>query len=359
MSTLESGVPATNERYFCHECRAFIEPISPEALICPTCNGSFIEEVTGENETEFEAEDDSQLNQHALDYQNDVFSLIHAFLPGIAVPGLSGSGMPMTMGSDSNSDSQAQSGNLFGALEAGASGSNPSENNEAGNATANETAAASTDTRSQRPRRQMRNPRMAGTPHSIVFDSSDGEDVSMLSNPIPVDMPFSSNDALHRLIDGLMLQSPFNAITVNGNPQDYAWGPGGLDAILTQMMDQLEGGGPPPCSQSVIDSISTVVVNEEHIKSESDCSVCQDKFSVGEKVKCLPCRHMFHKDCIEPWLKLHNACPVCRKALDDPNSASQPSTSGGPSSNGTSRVPNYEDLDEPDPSIFRNSNAYG
>ena len=83
MSTrLINGLPDGMEtRYFCHECRAFIDPISPDTLICPTCNGSFIEEVNGENEGEFEAED-SQLNQHALDYQNDVFSLISAFLPG-------------------------------------------------------------------------------------------------------------------------------------------------------------------------------------------------------------------------------------------------------------------------------------
>ena len=221
-----------------------------------------------------------------------------------------------------------------------------------GNGTSATTQQGSSSSRPHR--RPRRHPRMPPTPHSIVFDSN--EDMTMLSTPtaLPQGMPLS-NDALHRLIDGLMLHPPFNVVTVNGNPQDYAWGPGGLDAILTQMMDQLEGGGPPPCSQTTIDSIGSVVINSDHVKAESDCSVCQDKFSLNETVKCLPCGHLFHKECIEPWLKLHNACPVCRKPLDDANSAPQ----SGPGASASPRVPNYEDLDDPDPSIFRNSNAYG
>ena len=35
-----------------------------------------------------------------------------------------------------------------------------------------------------------------------------------------------------------------------------------------------------------------------------DCAVCQDKFTLGEEVRQLPCRHYFHFDCIEPWLKM-------------------------------------------------------
>ena len=34
------------------------------------------------------------------------------------------------------------------------------------------------------------------------------------------------------------------------------------------------------------------------------CTVCKDAFKVEDKLRKLPCKHLFHENCIIPWLKL-------------------------------------------------------
>ena len=34
------------------------------------------------------------------------------------------------------------------------------------------------------------------------------------------------------------------------------------------------------------------------------CTVCKDAFKVGDTLRKLPCKHLFHETCIIPWLKL-------------------------------------------------------
>ena len=39
-------------------------------------------------------------------------------------------------------------------------------------------------------------------------------------------------------------------------------------------------------------------------------------FKAGEGVGTLPCAHVFHADCVRPWLRRELRCPLCTRRLD-------------------------------------------
>lgn len=57
----------------------------------------------------------------------------------------------------------------------------------------------------------------------------------------------------------------------------------------------------------------------------SECSICQDAFDVGAEVLKLPCRHLYHAECVTSWLQRNNTCPLCRLELprEEPSSAQE------------------------------------
>uniref|UniRef100_A0A336MH14 RING-type E3 ubiquitin transferase n=1 Tax=Culicoides sonorensis TaxID=179676 RepID=A0A336MH14_CULSO len=100
-----------------------------------------------------------------------------------------------------------------------------------------------------------------------------------------------------------------------GNPGDYAWGREGLDSIVTQLLNQMDNTGPPPLEKEKIDELPTVAIDQEQVDMKLQCSVCWEDFQLNENVRKLPCLHVFHNDCICPWLSNHGTCPICRKSL--------------------------------------------
>lgn len=135
---------------------------------------------------------------------------------------------------------------------------------------------------------------------------------------------------------------PWGMFPLHGNPGDYAWGSNGIDDIITQLLGQLDNAGAPPATADAIKTLPRVTITQEHVDKKRDCSVCMDMFVIDAEAKELPCEHIFHPDCIDQWLKLHNTCPICRTKVEEsqqrsscprsPNHAqsntSNPSTSG-------------------------------
>lgn len=94
----------------------------------------------------------------------------------------------------------------------------------------------------------------------------------------------------------------------------------GFDRLLDQLA-QIEGNGlgridnNPPASKAAIEAMPNIEIQENHVSIESYCAVCKEPFDLGSEAKEMPCQHLYHSDCILPWLALRNSCPVCRHEL--------------------------------------------
>ncbi|KAJ6723552.1 ANAPHASE-PROMOTING COMPLEX SUBUNIT 11 RING-H2 FINGER PROTEIN [Salix koriyanagi] len=65
---------------------------------------------------------------------------------------------------------------------------------------------------------------------------------------------------------------------------------------------------------------ATIAAKERASETEDDgqrCAVCLEDFEPRESVMLTPCNHMFHEECIVPWVKSNGKCPVCRFVLCD------------------------------------------
>ncbi|XP_065634996.1 E3 ubiquitin-protein ligase BIG BROTHER-like, partial [Quercus suber] len=46
-------------------------------------------------------------------------------------------------------------------------------------------------------------------------------------------------------------------------------------------------------------------------KARKRCVVCQMRYKRGDRQIKLPCKHVYHSDCITKWLSINKICPIC------------------------------------------------
>ena len=64
-----------------------------------------------------------------------------------------------------------------------------------------------------------------------------------------------------------------------------------------------------------IDNLPNKRFKKEKNREFFQCIICMEEFQEKEKVKALPCAHIFHINCIKQWLLKQKTCPFCKSEL--------------------------------------------
>jgi len=47
--------------------------------------------------------------------------------------------------------------------------------------------------------------------------------------------------------------------------------------------------------------------------SGDQCCICLESYKMNDYLRVLHCKHHMHVDCCDPWLRVDNSCPMCRR----------------------------------------------
>ncbi|CAF3330464.1 unnamed protein product [Rotaria socialis] len=129
--------------------------------------------------------------------------------------------------------------------------------------------------------------------------------------------PFRNNDVARLTVDPMSL---FAAALIMERPDTFT-APGAFHIHFGDLFDLLPRGEPPSVglSGNDIERLPTMTYRKTSKSSSTDekCAICLSEYKNGETVKRLRCKHFFHPECIDPWLKTSTQCPICRGQQTD------------------------------------------
>lgn len=97
---------------------------------------------------------------------------------------------------------------------------------------------------------------------------------------------------------------------------------GFVDSITTPIKSWLDS----VANSDEYHKTTNITVKEFGVDSSRvDCIVCLSDVAVGERYAMLErCKHGFHVECVEAWLKDHPNCPLCRTLVSGAHHEHQP-----------------------------------
>ena len=90
------------------------------------------------------------------------------------------------------------------------------------------------------------------------------------------------------------------------------------DAMSYEQLLQLEdnmGNVNKGLTKNQFEKLPEVKYDKNKYSENYQCIICMEEFEIKEKVKLLPCGHIFHKNCIKQWLLKQKSCPFCKSEI--------------------------------------------
>jgi hypothetical protein len=88
-------------------------------------------------------------------------------------------------------------------------------------------------------------------------------------------------------------------------------------AMLAEALRRSTADAEEPQEQAIDEMDAAMVISTiPRIKwgcEKEECSLCLDEFSEGEELLQLKCSHVFHEQCLGPWVLKSKECPLCKQ----------------------------------------------
>jgi hypothetical protein len=85
-----------------------------------------------------------------------------------------------------------------------------------------------------------------------------------------------------------------------------------LNRLFEQAQTAYDDRGSPADPQVLAQLPRFSVASDQSL---DECTVCMGAPEAGDACVKLPCGHVFHDECLAPWMRAHDTCPTCRRSL--------------------------------------------
>lgn len=150
--------------------------------------------------------------------------------------------------------------------------------------------------------------------YETITRTPDGFVYRVTSSPIDRS-PFSQRGILN--LDGESNQNDFQQFTNHSNfirLNRYLFNPQFIRDLLEQLHNPNRG-----VPKEEINKLTKKTFKKKDTPQgeEEQCTICITEFEDGEEIRELPCKHIFHPNCIDTWIVQNSHCPICKDDVNE------------------------------------------